>query len=100
MSRRRFFCCSFWQHWSICASLLMSSPLVKVMEPEKCEGWEWIKWSDTENLAHNQLDVHEVDRDEPIDDGQKLFLPLVDLVKQRPRFNPENSWNDAEDLDE
>lgn len=40
---------------------------VKVMEPEKCEKWEWVEWSKL---------------------NKPLFLPIVNLLKQG--YNPFN----------
>ena len=42
-----------------------SSGKVKVMEPEKCEKWEWFKWDKL---------------------PQPLFIPIQNLLKQK--FNP------------
>lgn len=46
----------------------------EVLEPEKCEGWEWCEWKSLRKM---------VEREEG-----KVFLPLVDLVSQRPGLVP------------
>ncbi|KAM3087944.1 hypothetical protein ACMFMG_002012 [Clarireedia jacksonii] len=49
----------------------------RVLEPEKCERWEWIGWEDIVNVAEKGTDVEGKQ-------GAGFFLPLVNLVKQRP----------------
>lgn len=52
----------------------------EVLEKEKCEGWEWTKWEDLVAL---------VERNGLGDENQRrLFIPLVNLVKQRPGVVP------------
>lgn len=45
------------------------------MEPEKCAGWEWVSWEDVKRYSE---DHH----------SRKLFQPILDLLKQRPGFDP------------
>ena len=47
----------------------------KVMEPEKCRGWEWSSWDELERSANGQ-------------GGRELFLPMINLIKQRPGVVP------------
>ncbi|BGP37976.1 hypothetical protein JCM10449v2_001903 [Rhodotorula kratochvilovae] len=46
----------------------------KVLEPEKCERWEWQSWEHLKELA--------------LDPGNNLFLPLRNLILQRPELDP------------
>lgn len=46
----------------------------RVMEPEKCEGWEWCEWRELVRVLG--------------EDEERLFLPLVNLLRTRPGFIP------------
>ncbi|GAA5894207.1 hypothetical protein JCM8208_002377 [Rhodotorula glutinis] len=46
----------------------------EVLEPEKCERWEWHSWEHLRDLA--------------LDPGNNLFLPLRNLILQRPDLDP------------
>jgi 8-oxo-dGTP diphosphatase len=53
----------------------------KVLEPEKCAGWEWATWDEMVGWA----------RAAESGEGsvqKKLFLPLTNLLKQRPGMVP------------
>ena len=51
----------------------------QVLEKEKCEGWEWVTWDAfMEMVSEGKNGVG----------GRKLFLPLLDLVEQRPGVIP------------
>lgn len=43
--------------------------LVKVLEPQKCEGWYWKNWDDLKDILNGGRE-------------EKLFLPLVNLMDQ------------------
>ncbi|KAJ6052111.1 uncharacterized protein N7446_006753 [Penicillium canescens] len=43
----------------------------KILEPEKCEAWEWISWDEMKA---------------GVGEGWNLFMPLSELFKQRPEF--------------
>ncbi|KAK7430960.1 hypothetical protein QQZ08_002489 [Neonectria magnoliae] len=49
----------------------------QVLEPEKCEGWHWKTWEDLKQIFHSQSEG----------EGEKLFLPLVNLFKQTENLN-------------
>lgn len=54
-----------------------------VMEPDKCEGWEWSSWEDLLALVRKERNVKEGEVLE-----RTLFLPLLDLAEQRPGVVP------------
>ncbi|KAJ6010627.1 hypothetical protein N7451_002039, partial [Penicillium sp. IBT 35674x] len=56
------------------------SPQLQLLEPEKCEGWEWISWDDLRAQGETQISL-----------GSKaseriLFSPLIALLQQRPNI--------------
>ncbi|GAA6056409.1 hypothetical protein JCM3770_000688 [Rhodotorula araucariae] len=46
----------------------------EVLEPEKCKRWEWLNWEHLKELA--------------LDPENSLFLPLRNLILQRPELDP------------
>lgn len=52
----------------------------RLMEPEKCAGWEWVAWAAFLETAKNQLtgDKHE----------RTLFTPMLSLLTQRAGVIP------------
>ena len=50
----------------------------RVMEADKCEGWEWSSWEELVGLVKRE---QEAKGGEVL--GRRLFQPLVDLVVQR-----------------
>lgn len=53
----------------------------RVMEVDKCEGWEWCGWEEMVRLVGKER--------EGLKEGERrLFQPLVDLVVQRPGVVP------------
>ncbi|KAJ5281528.1 hypothetical protein N7478_006900 [Penicillium angulare] len=53
----------------------------QLLEPEKCDRWEWVTWDEIRSY------LSPIHGDGP-KAHRKLFLPLVNLVKQRPGFDP------------
>ncbi|KAJ3999255.1 NUDIX hydrolase domain-like protein [Lentinula boryana] len=53
------------------------------LEPEKCEKWEWVNWVKMKRWAK----AHEPEEGKSTDTGPRtLFLPLLNLIAQRPHF--------------
>lgn len=52
----------------------------QLLEPNKCEGWTWMSWD-------TMLDWYK-DAQSPESSGNVLFLPMTDLVEQRPGLRP------------
>jgi 8-oxo-dGTP diphosphatase len=59
------------------------SDLPEVLEPDKCEGWEWVSWEDMMKMVKK---AHEARDGEILE--KKLFIPILNLVKQRPGLVP------------
>ena len=77
-------------------------PVVKVMEPLKCAGWEWVSWEEMEGWARSQISRESLSAEgEPgsrkevgestglgEDGNRQLFTPMVNLLLQRPGVVP------------
>lgn len=78
-------------------------PDVKVMEPDKCAGWEWVSWENLEAWVKAQILREEGHRGQGegercrrgTDNGgeidshnRQLFTPMVNLLLQRPGVIP------------
>ncbi|KAM0711680.1 hypothetical protein Q7P35_001047 [Cladosporium inversicolor] len=57
----------------------------RVMEVDKCEGWEWCGWEEMVRLVGRERGAKD---GEGREGERRLFQPLVDLVVQRPRVVP------------
>lgn len=55
----------------------------RVLEPEKCETWEWVDWRDVRRWAAF-ADPECRASANPGEEIRELFLPLVNLWKQCP----------------
>lgn len=57
------------------------------MEPNKCEGWQWITWAQLREYAESDLQSSE--------EGKKMLMkPMVEFVVQRA-FDPFKVLQDA-----
>jgi 8-oxo-dGTP diphosphatase len=63
------------------------------MEPEKCDEWRWISWEDVRSWFNKQVQTEGM---ETRDDQPKLFIPLFNLFRQRPTFDPKKSYDSAQ----
>lgn len=52
----------------------------QLLEPNKCEGWEWISWDTMLKWEENGKKAGTVEN--------RLFQPMSDLVQQRPGLKP------------
>ncbi|KAK0123365.1 hypothetical protein ONS96_010357 [Cadophora gregata f. sp. sojae] len=56
------------------------SQVPEVLEKEKCEGWEWLRWEELVALVERDGKGDEMER--------RLFIPLLNMVRQRPGVVP------------
>ena len=73
-------------------------PKARVLEPNKCAGWEWLSWPDLLEWARPQLKALDRERPTPVPlrashvaglkEARTLFSPLISLVSQRPSSAP------------
>lgn len=60
----------------------------EVLEPNKCEGWEWVSWDTLLSYINNQTDGKTRDQGQTNNRADLVFQPLIDLVQQRPGCRP------------
>ena len=61
----------------VCRLQVEDVPRVQVMEPEKCEAWEWTAWDTMKEWAYGEPSAK-----------RPLFQPMTDLLKQRSDVVP------------
>ncbi|BCR92914.1 nucleotide triphosphate diphosphatase NUDT15 [Aspergillus chevalieri] len=54
----------------------------QLVEPEKCEGWSWATWEDIKDQSQSG-------------NGPRLFLPLLELLRNRPSVDPKEQFDKA-----
>jgi len=67
-----------------------------LMEPDKCEGWLWVEWEEMRSWAVAELRENGVRMENNSLNSicpsnlasNKLFLPLLSLVQDRPEVVP------------
>jgi 8-oxo-dGTP diphosphatase len=67
---------------------------VKVLEPEKCAQWEWVTWERIQSYFDAQIEAsrNETGGGMPNFDGPRLFIPILNLFRQRPMLQPINEY--------
>lgn len=55
----------------------------QVLEPHKCERWDWMSWDDLLSAVEKQSKAHSDDVLE-----KQLFPPMLNLIRQRPGVIP------------
>ena len=59
------------------------SAQAEVLEPGKCEGWEWASWEELLGWSKRQGNASKGEAVE-----RNLFVPLLNLIRQRPGVKP------------
>jgi len=60
--------------------LLNEGDQPEVLEPDKCEGWQWISWNEMLRWYEGNKNAGNGEH--------SLFMPMIDLVEQRPSTRP------------
>lgn len=55
----------------------------QVLEPEKCEGWDWVSWQSLQSWVRLEIEGENGEAME-----RRLFMPMINLVRQRPNVVP------------
>lgn len=59
-----------------CVHIPSANHSFQVLEPHKCEQWKWVTWEEVSSYHSDPNSNH------------RLFIPLVNLLEQRPGFHP------------
>ncbi|OCK91493.1 uncharacterized protein K441DRAFT_729322 [Cenococcum geophilum 1.58] len=62
------------------------------MEPNKCSKWEWMPWQDVRKWVKGQT---EAEAGKGKWSGEYLFLPIVNLFRQHPDFDPTTVYGES-----
>ena len=57
----------------------------EITEPDKCEAWEWASCEDLQKWVKQQAEAKD---GETV--GKKLFMPFLNLVRERPGVMPKS----------
>ncbi|PYH92200.1 hypothetical protein BO71DRAFT_400773 [Aspergillus ellipticus CBS 707.79] len=61
----------------------------RIMEPEKCSAWEWVTWEQIRSFFKEQSAAEESGTIDDADyTGRRLFIPILNLFRQRETFDP------------
>ena len=63
----------------------------RVMEKDKCEGWEWVTWEELEEMVRIEREFDAQGMSENMEgraEVRRLFQPMKDLLEQRPGVSP------------
>ena len=69
-------------------------PARQAMEPNKCSKWEWIPWQDVRKWVKGQAEA-EAEAGKGKWSGEHLFLPIVNLFRQHPDFDPTTVYGES-----
>lgn len=70
------------------STLFDPSSQPRLLEPNKCDGWEWIRWETMLAWVEEQAKPKAEHGGGSGGGGNLLFPPMVDLVQQRPGCRP------------
>jgi len=71
----------------VVARLVHEDSQPQLREPDKCHGWRWISWEDMLGWYAENKRVGE-GGEEGSSGEYDLFMPMIDLVEQRPLVTP------------
>ena len=54
----------------------------RILEPNKCEAWEWASWENLIEWVKQEAETQSGDVE------KKLFMPFLNLIRQRPGVKP------------
>jgi len=60
----------------------------KLMEPNKCAGWEWLSWQEMKAIGELQVKARNEGDAIELRLPKRLFEPIISLFKQRPGVQP------------
>ena len=71
----------------VVSTMMNQASQPELLEPNKCEGWEWVSWE--KMLRWYEENKSAVKATEAVESSQHdLFVPMIDLIQQRPGLKP------------